>query len=30
MKVFDRTIERWKPIVEAAEANHDSWLAMPS
>ena len=30
MKIFDRTVERWKPIIEAAEANHDTWLAMPS
>jgi quercetin dioxygenase-like cupin family protein len=30
MKVFDRTIERWKSIVDAAEANHDTWLAMQS
>jgi quercetin dioxygenase-like cupin family protein len=29
-KVFDRTVERWKPIVEAAEANHDTWLEMQS
>lgn len=27
MKVFDQTPERWKPIVEAAHANHARWLA---
>lgn len=26
MKVFDRTVERWKPIVDAAAANHDRWI----
>ena len=25
--VFDQTVERWKPIVEAAVANHDGWVA---
>jgi hypothetical protein len=29
-KIFDRTVERWQPIVDAAEANHDTWLAMQS
>jgi quercetin dioxygenase-like cupin family protein len=28
MKVYDRTVERWKPIVDAAEANHGRWAAM--
>jgi len=27
MKVFDQTVERWKPIVEAAIANRDRWIA---
>lgn len=27
MKVFDQTPERWKPIVDAAVANHARWLA---
>jgi quercetin dioxygenase-like cupin family protein len=29
-KIHDRTVERWKPIVEAAEANLDTWRAMQS
>ena len=27
MKILDQTVERWKPIVAAAVANHDRWLA---
>lgn len=27
MKVFDQTVERWEPIVAAAQANHERWLA---
>ena len=27
MKIFDQTIERWKPIMGAAAANHDRWVA---
>jgi hypothetical protein len=27
MKIFDQTVERWKPIVDAASANHDRWMA---
>jgi quercetin dioxygenase-like cupin family protein len=26
MKIFDQTVERWKPIVDIAFANHDRWL----
>jgi len=26
MKIFDQTVERWKPIVDIALANHDRWL----
>jgi hypothetical protein len=27
MKIFDQTVERWKPIVDAAIVNHDQWIA---
>jgi quercetin dioxygenase-like cupin family protein len=27
MKIFDQTVERWQPIVAAAEANHPRWIA---
>lgn len=27
MKVLDQTVERWQPILDAALANHDRWLA---
>jgi quercetin dioxygenase-like cupin family protein len=27
MQVFDQTVERWQPIVAAAVANHERWLA---
>jgi quercetin dioxygenase-like cupin family protein len=27
MKIFDQTVERWAPIVAAAAANHDRWVA---
>ncbi|MFC5752426.1 cupin domain-containing protein [Actinomadura rugatobispora] len=27
MKVYDQTVERWKPIVEAMRANHPQWVA---
>lgn len=27
MKILDQTVERWKPIVAAATANHERWLA---
>ena len=27
MKIFDQTPERWRPIVEAAVANRERWLA---
>jgi quercetin dioxygenase-like cupin family protein len=27
MQVLDQTVERWEPIVAAANANHDRWLA---
>jgi quercetin dioxygenase-like cupin family protein len=30
MKIFDRTVERWKPIVDAAVANRDQWEANTS
>jgi imidazolonepropionase-like amidohydrolase len=30
MKIFDRTVEQWKPIVAAAEANYETWMAMQS
>jgi quercetin dioxygenase-like cupin family protein len=26
MKIFDQTVERWKPIIGAANANHDRWV----
>ena len=26
MKVYDQTIERWKPIMDAVAANHDQWV----
>jgi quercetin dioxygenase-like cupin family protein len=26
MQILDQTVERWKPIVDAALANHDRWL----
>src|SRR5207248_6087020 len=28
IQVFDQTVERWKPIIEAAVANHDQWVAL--
>jgi hypothetical protein len=27
MQIFDQTVERWQPIVDAARANHDRWVA---
>ena len=27
MRIFDQTVERWQPIVAAAQANHERWLA---
>lgn len=27
MKVLDQTVERWQPIVAAAQANQERWLA---
>jgi hypothetical protein len=27
MRIFDRTVERWRPIVDAAVANYDRWAA---
>ncbi len=27
MKIFDQTVARWQPIVAAAKANHDRWIA---
>ncbi len=27
MKIYDRTVEKWEPIVKAAEDNHADWLA---
>ena len=27
MQIFDRTVERWEPIMAAANADHDRWLA---
>ena len=27
MKITDRTVESWKPIVEALQANHEHWVA---
>jgi quercetin dioxygenase-like cupin family protein len=27
MRILDQTVERWQPIVAAAAANHDRWLA---
>jgi hypothetical protein len=27
MRIFDRTVEKWEPIVQAAEDNHQDWLA---
>ena len=27
MKITDRTVESWKPIVEAMRANHEHWVA---
>jgi hypothetical protein len=30
MKVLDQTVERWKPIVAAAVANHDLWAKASS
>jgi quercetin dioxygenase-like cupin family protein len=27
MKVRDQTVESWKPIMDAAMANHDAWVA---
>lgn len=26
MQIFDQTVERWQPIVDAAAANHDRWV----
>jgi quercetin dioxygenase-like cupin family protein len=26
MKILDQTVERWKPIVDIARANHERWL----
>jgi quercetin dioxygenase-like cupin family protein len=26
MKILDQTVERWRPIVDAALANHDQWV----
>ena len=30
MSIFDRTVERWKPVVDAAVANQDRWIAAAS
>ena len=26
MRIVDQTVERWKPIIDAAAANHDRWV----
>lgn len=26
MRIFDQTVERWRPLVDAALANHDRWI----
>ena len=27
MKIYDQTVERWKPIIDAISANRETWLA---
>lgn len=30
MKIYDQTVQSWKPIMDAVAANHDRWVAAKS